>query len=138
MSVPHGNLANHKPSFAALYDLLTEGTTTRLSKTPPRYDRGQEDYYPLRDEGVEIYPSQHDLETAVLGVTPVYEEVALVKPVKVSVVHGNLSFSEHPVAVGHYEGDGLYSAEDRLDYYLDGKLSARHRLGLYPGPEGKS
>ena len=136
MPVPHGDLANYKESFAALYDLLTEGRTTRLSKTPPRYDRGQEEYYPLRDEGVEIYPSQLDLETAVLGVTPVSQEVPSAKPVRVSVVHGNLSFSEHPVAVGHYEGDSLYSAEKHLDYYLDGKLSARHRLGLYPGPDG--
>ena len=136
MPVPHGDLANHKDSFSALYDLLTDGTTTRLSKTPPRYDRGQEDYYPLRDEGVEVYPSQLDLETAILRVTPISQEVSFAKPVSVSVVHGNLSFSEHPVAVGHYEGDSLYSAEKHLDYYLDGKLSARHGLGLYPGPEG--
>ena len=136
MPVPHGELPNHTDSFAALYDLLTDGRTTRLSKTPPRYDRGQEDYYPLRDEGVEIYPSQLDLETTVLRITPAAQAVLSAKPVRVSVVHGNLSFSEHPVAVGHYEGDSLYSAERHLDYYLQGKLSARHKLGLYPGPEG--
>lgn len=136
MDVPHGDLANHKEDFAALYDLLNEGATTRLLKTPPRFDRGQEDHYLLRDEGVEIYPSQLDLETTVLGASPIHHQASAVKPVQVSVVHGNLSFCSNAVAVGHYEGDGLYSAEKDLDHHLSGRLSARHSLGLYPGPEG--
>ncbi|MBN1453645.1 MAG: CHAT domain-containing protein [Anaerolineales bacterium] len=136
MEVPHGDLANHKDSFAAIYDLLNEGATTRLLKTPPRFDRGQEDRYLLRDEGVEIYPSQLDLEATVLGATPVPHQAPSTKPVRVSVVHGNLSFCSNPVAVGHYEGDGLFSAEKALDHHLNGRLSARHTLGRYPGPEG--
>ena len=136
MSVPHGDLANHKDSFVAIYDLLNEGVTTRLLRTPPRFDRGQEDRYPLRDEGVEIYPSQLDLEVAVLGATPILHQAPSSKPVRVSVVHGNLSFCSHPVAVGHYEGDGLYSAEKHLDHHLNGRLADRLQLGLYPGPEG--
>ena len=136
MDVPHGDLANHKESFAAIYDLLNNGATTRLLKTPPRYNRSQEDRYLLRDEGVEIYPSQLDLETAVLGATPTPHQAPSTKPVRVSVVHGNLSFCSYPVAVGHYEGDGLYSAEKALDHHLNGRLSDRHQLGLYPGAEG--
>jgi len=136
MDVPHGNLANHKDSFGAIYDLLNEGITKRLLTTPPRFDRGQEDRYILRDEGVEIYPSQLDLETTVLGAAPIAPEAPATKPVRVSVIHGNLSFCSHPVAVGHYEGDGLYSAERALDHHLNGRLFDRHQLGLYPGPEG--
>lgn len=136
MDVPHGDLANHKESFSAIYDLLNEGTTTRLSKTPPRYDRGQGDRYPLRDEGVEIYPSQLDLETTMLGASPVRHQAPAARRVKVSVVHGNLSFCSDPVAVGHYEGYGLYNAEKALDYHLNGRLADRLRLGRYPGPEG--
>ena len=125
-----------KISFAAIYDLLNDGATTRLLKTPPRFDRSQEDRYLLRDEGVDIYPSQLDLEAAVLGATPVLHQAPSTKPVRVSVVHGNLSFCSYPVAVGHYEGDGLYSAEKALDHHLNGRLSNRHQLGLYPGAEG--
>jgi pimeloyl-ACP methyl ester carboxylesterase len=136
MDVPHGDLANHKESFAAIYDLLNDGLTTRLSKTPPRYDRSQEERYPLRDEGVEIYPSQLDLETSVLGASPVRHQAPVTRRVKVSVVHGNLSFCSDPLAVGHYEGDGLYSAEKALDHHLNGRLSDRIQLGRYPGPEG--
>ncbi len=136
MDVPHGELANHKESFAAIYDLLNDGATIRLLKTPPRIDRSQEDRYLLRDEGVDIYPSQLDLEGVVLGTTPVPHQAPSTKPVRVSVVHGNLSFCSYPVAVGHYEGDGLYSAEKALDHHLNGRLSDRHQLGLYPGAEG--
>ena len=136
MDVPHGNLANHKDSFSAIYDLLNEGMTTRLSKTPPRFERGQEDRAFLEDEGVEIYPSQLDLETTVLGAMPIPPQAPSANPVRVSVVHGNLSFCSHPVAVGHYEGDGLYSAEKALDHHLNGRLFDRLHLGLYPGPEG--
>jgi CHAT domain-containing protein/pimeloyl-ACP methyl ester carboxylesterase len=136
MGVPHGDLANHKDSFGAIYDLLNEGVTTRLLKNPPRFDRGQEDRYLLRDEGLEIYPSQLDLETTILGATPILHQAPLTKPVRVSVIHGNLSFCSLPVAVGHYEGDGLYSAEKTLDHHLNGRLSDRLQLGLYPGPEG--
>jgi len=136
MEAGHGDLANHKDSFAAIYDLLTEGKTIRLSKVPPSLGRGEEERYILRDEGVEIYPNQVDLERTILDSTPVPLEVPAAKPVKVSVAHGNLSFCSNPVAVGHYEGDSLYSAEKALDHHLNGRLSARHTLGLYPGTEG--
>ena len=136
MDVPHGDLANHKESFTAIYDLLQDGITTRLPQVPPRFDRGEDDRYILHEDGVDIYPAQADLESAILGTAPIPPEVPLIKPVKVSVTHGNLSFCSNPVAVGHYEGDSLYSAEKFLDHHLNGRLSARHMLGLYPGPEG--
>ena len=136
MDAAHGDMANHKPSFAAIYELLTDGATSRLEKTPPRYSRSLEDHYILRGDTVEIYPSQQDLESIILGTTPLQHKAPAVKPVRVSVVHGNLSFCEHAVAVGHYEGDGLYSAERELDHHLNGRLTVRHQLGRYPGPEG--
>jgi CHAT domain-containing protein len=136
LNAPHGDLAKRKETFPAIYDLLAKGNTERLPKIPPSYARGKEENYVLRDEGVEIYPTQLDLETTVLGAAPVKYEAPQVKPVRVSVAHGNLSFCSNPVAVGHYEGDGFYSAEKALDHHLNGRLSARHALGLYPGPEG--
>jgi CHAT domain-containing protein/pimeloyl-ACP methyl ester carboxylesterase len=136
LNAPHGDLANRKETFPAIYDLLAKGSTERLPKIPPSYARGPEENYVLREEGVEIYPTQTDLETTVLGAAPVKYEAPQVKPVRVSVAHGNLSFCSNPVAVGHYEGDSFYSAEKALDHHLNGRLNARHLLGLYPGPEG--
>ena len=136
MDVPHGNMANDRASFAAIYDLLQEGKTTRLSKVPLQVTRGVEDTYVLPVEPVEIYPGQVDLEQTVLGAAPAPLEISTIVPIKVSVAHGNLSFCSNPVAVGHYEGDGIFSAEKDLDHLLNGRLSARHRLGLYPGAQG--
>jgi CHAT domain len=54
--------------------------------------------------------------------------------VQVRVVHGNLAFTRYPVAVGHYSGDSIVSAEKHLDRALHGVLAERLHLGLYPGP----
>lgn len=40
--------------------------------------------------------------------------------------------------VGHYRGDTIVSAEAALDRRLDGALSRRQALGLYPGQHGSS
>jgi pimeloyl-ACP methyl ester carboxylesterase len=136
MHAKHGDMAKHRPSFAAIYDLLSEGKTTRLFTTRPQVKRGVEDTYILRAEAAEIFPVQIDLEQAVLDAGPVTLPTPAEQPVRVSVAHGNLSFCNNPVAVGHYEGDGIFSAERALDYHLKGKLSNRHRLGRYPGPDG--
>jgi len=136
LNASHGDLANTKESFPAIYDLLAKGTTERLPQKPPKVDRGVEEKYILRDDGIEIYPTQADLESTMLGAAPVKYEAPPGKPVRVSVYHGNLSFCSDPVAVGHYEGDGLYSAEKALNHHLNGRLNARHALGQYPGPEG--
>ncbi|HET9587352.1 MAG TPA: CHAT domain-containing protein [Anaerolineales bacterium] len=136
MSAAHGDMPNHRESFPAIYDLLQKGKTARLSTVPPPVARGAEDTYVLTEKPVEIYPAQIDLEQIVLGAAPTPLAAPSGQPVRVTVAHGNLSFCNDPVAVGHYEGDALYNAEKALDYHLNGRLSARHRLGLYPGPEG--
>ena len=49
------------------------------------------------------------------------------------IVHGDLAHARSPVAVGHYRGDTIVSAEAYLDRVLGGRLRQRQRLGLYPG-----
>jgi len=56
--------------------------------------------------------------------------------IELSVVHGHLAFARFPVLVGHYSGEAFAGAEARLDRALDGGLSARRRMGLYPGRIG--
>ena len=55
---------------------------------------------------------------------------------RVSVVHGDLRYATHPVMVGHYLGDTIVGAEWQIDRLLDGALSNRYNLGLYPGEFG--
>lgn len=57
-------------------------------------------------------------------------------PLHVSVRHGSLEFAEHPVMVGHYQGDLIVSSESFLNRRLDHRLSKRLAMGLYPGAPG--
>lgn len=59
-------------------------------------------------------------------------------PFQVSVLHGDLRYAAHPVAVGHYNDDGIVSAEKYIDGLLGEPLSRRHEMRLYPGPIGTS
>ncbi len=52
----------------------------------------------------------------------------------VRITHGDLQHAQHPVLIGHYEGDSINGSERVLDNsILGGKLQTRRRLGIYPG-----
>lgn len=136
MNVAHGDLAAHEPAFPALHDLLVQGRTERLSRTPPAtWSRDGKDEVPLREETVTTFPSEEELTRAVMAMgaeEPRPPEAAL----RVSVCHGDVGYANHHVFVGHYVEDTIVSAERALDIWLDGELSVRHLSGLYPGPVG--
>ena len=137
MEAKHGDLADTPAAFAALFDLLHTGETKRLSATPPAAHRGTSMDVEMEEEELEVYPNQADLETITLGMSPQQEADASSRiSVQVSVMHGDLAFCGDAIAVGHYESDGLFSAERHLDHLLDRRLSARYAMGIYPGPEG--
>ncbi len=134
LDVSHGQLANHRPAFSALQDLLEEGFTTRLRETPPLAERGSTETFQLPAEELEHFPSRDDLVAAALGAPPPALKPQLKSTVvRASVAHGNLAFIENPVAVGHYQGDTIASAEAFLDNRLNGLLRQHHHLGLYAG-----
>ena len=56
--------------------------------------------------------------------------------IRVQVVHGDLAFARHTVAVGHYEGDSIVGPEALLDRHLNGRLALHSQLNEYPGPVG--
>lgn len=58
--------------------------------------------------------------------------------IRVQVVHGDLAFARHLVAVGHYEGDSIVGPEALLDRYLEGRLALHNQLGTYPGQVGSA
>ncbi|HEX6202824.1 MAG TPA: CHAT domain-containing protein, partial [Thermoanaerobaculia bacterium] len=160
VDVAHGSLADSRPAFEGLLELLVAGKTERLSTTepPPRKSAGravpeleapgaagftpeeQLDAFPTEDQlEAAVFPTQEALEAAALGMEEEepWEAPPTAVPVcEVHVVHGDLSYARHPVMVGHYAGDPLLSAEGVLDRRLGGALSARHLLGLYAGDVG--
>jgi tetratricopeptide (TPR) repeat protein len=85
---------------------------------------------------VDFYPSERHIQAAATGrrfETYLTKAILERKP-RIDVVHGNLCFAKSPIAVGHYQGDTIVSAEKALDIRLNGRLSKRLQLGLYPGP----
>lgn len=133
MDAEHGGMAAHRPSFPALLDLLESGSTTRLT-TLPFVTRGVEDRFPMPEPDPQMFPDSDELEAAAVGLERTIDTKTPVSRVRVWISHGNLAFARYPVAVGHYEGDTIVSAEGALDSHLEGRLSERHRIGLYPGP----
>ena len=132
----HGDLANHEPAFPAILDLLERGTTTRLKTVPPSVARGGEATYRALPEPV-LYPTQASLTAGLMGQQrPKPYRKGARGGFRVTVVHSDLRYARFPVVVGHYQGDTIVGAEAQIDRMLDGALSQRYGLGLYPGEFG--
>jgi pimeloyl-ACP methyl ester carboxylesterase len=136
--VLHGDLPAAAEHFPAIVDLLERGITSRLQQTPP-VARAEEPA-PFRVERVpqEYLPDEAALAASALGGTgrAPRARVPATKPLGVCVVHGDLKFADYPIVVGHYKGDTIISAEAEIDRQLGGRLTQRHKLGLYPGDIG--
>ena len=131
--VVHGNLPSVEEYFPAILDLLETGATARLRQEEP-VSRAAAVEFVIERDPEENLPDEPTLAAAVLGGT-VLRPKRRAEPdtkVKVTVMHGHLKFADNPVLVGHYKGDTIISAERVLDNELGGRLTQRHRLGLYP------
>ncbi len=136
LDVAHGDLANHAPGFKGILEILETGGTLAFSGRPPVI-RGKEASREMPPDNVEFLPDDEELIRAALGsVTAQSIPETGSPPVEISVVHGDLCFIDLPVAVGHYTGDEIVSAEGVLDRQLQGRLNRRYQLGLYPGAVG--
>jgi CHAT domain-containing protein/pimeloyl-ACP methyl ester carboxylesterase len=131
----HGDLADHKPAFSAYRDLLERGVTNQLSTTPLSADRGGESVFAYDSEPV-LYPTVSDLEAGLLGKRRKALKVRTSEKLQVSVVHGDLTHTNHPVLMSHYQGDTIAGAERVVDRMVGGALSQRYHLGRYPGKTG--
>jgi len=138
MQANHGGLVTHQEGFAAISELLDTGRTALLPQEAP-VSRAAEARFPMPAPVDDLYPDRDVLAAAALGgrVGVAARPPAEVPPsVSVEVLWGDLQYANHYVAVGHYTGDVIVSAEGYLDGILGGVLTHRHRLGLYPGPIG--
>jgi hypothetical protein len=131
----HGNLANHKPAFPAFLQLLNDGRTGQLPTSPPATARGVRAKIPYVPQSV-LYPTEAEFVAGLLGGSTSRYTAGKAVGFKVSVVHGDLRHARFAVMAGHYEGDTIAGAEGYLDRRLDGALSQRYGLGIYPGALG--
>ena len=144
MDAEHGNLASHKQAFAAVRDLLQNGSTSELSRQRPQKrsvgDRTATRSLPEQPL-VPLFPTTRSLSFSGLGSrrsTSPRDSRQAQPPIKVSVVHSDLAFARYPLAVGHYRGDPFCGPEYALDDLFDGRLARRQALGLYAGKIGTS
>ena len=135
LDVEHGDLSAHAPAFAAFQEILEQGHTVRLPQTAP-VPRALDALFPSAERKLDLYPDERTLTAAIMGAGPRKHRLPVsTEPlVAVRVLHGNLAFARYPVAVGHYIGDPIISAERALNDAVDGELQRRHQLGIYPGP----
>ena len=134
--VTHGALANEPELFNAIEEILVTGQTKLLRNTKPLL-RGEEKIFRAEPD-IDFDLSQNGLEKTIFGLPDEIEPVGSQIPVTVSVSNGDLRYSEYPIIAGHFLNDGVLYAEKSIDKYLNGSLTAKHRLGLYPGEIGTS
>jgi hypothetical protein len=138
MPAAHGDLSATKEHFPALVDLLNSGATNRLPTAPPA-GRAVEQPQPVSyDAGPPTVDDPDMLGRSLLGgssrnrVPPGRK-----RGLKVRIQATDLRFLAEPILVGHYEQDPIAGPQRLIDReLLDGDLSERHNLGLYPGPLG--
>jgi len=140
----HDALCAQPKAFPGYLDLLVNGQTNLLHATPPARSRaaGQAERFvlppiPMADS----IPAAVDIASfGFSGSGPAPDETATrpAPTIEVAIRHGNLAYARHPVVVGHYQGDTVVSAEAVLDKQLDGALTRRLDLGIYPGALGSN
>lgn len=137
LDAAHGDLANHPPAFPALVELLDSGKTSLLASEEPVNARGISAAPALRDDAPLLFPTGTELLRAATrsrrGTQVAGEPLP---PLRVAVSHGDLRWARYPVLVGHYQDDGIVSAEKELDLRLKRRLTKRFQIGVYPGPVG--
>ncbi len=131
----HGDLPDHEPAFQGYRELLEQGVTSRLSTSPLTAERGEHRTFAYDPEPV-LYPTAGDFESGVLGRRRKTTRPIVRERLRVSVLHGNLAQTNHPVLVGHYEGDTIAGVERVVDGLVDQALSRRYHVGRYPGKPG--
>jgi CHAT domain-containing protein/pimeloyl-ACP methyl ester carboxylesterase len=134
--VSHGELANEKRLFKPIAEILSQGKTDILKNKRPA----------LRDADVEFVAkpsfnfdlSEAGVERSIMGLKVEEIDTQTILPISVSVSNGDLKYAAFPVLAGHFYNDGIFSAERAIDKYLNGELSRRLQLGLYPGEIGSN
>ncbi|QEC69512.1 CHAT domain-containing protein [Panacibacter ginsenosidivorans] len=136
VNATHGALANEPTIFPGILEILEKGHTSLLNKTQPSI-RGEEKLFRMPD----LYNfdlSERGIENAVFGITESNEQLVSQIPLSISVSHGDLAYATFPVLAGHFLNDGILYAEKVIDKAMNGTLTARHTLGIYPGAIGTS
>jgi hypothetical protein len=135
--VAHGALACDKSLFSGIKDLLNTRTTgsSAFSRIQPAIVTTKRST--VAKETFVFESGEKGIRQNILGINT-YETVEQASSpiLKITVSRGDLIFAKYPVMIGHFLNDGLYSAENVVNKYLDNTLAFKHALGIYPGAVG--
>ncbi|WP_020559553.1 CHAT domain-containing protein [Thiofilum flexile] len=126
----HGLMLNNARYFSAFTELLEQGHTTALERVLPT--TASESLVRLPPYTLSLYPTIELIRAAAFGYHTLETRTTTLPPVDLWVTQGNLEHVSRILVVGHYEGNGIVSAESALDQRLNGRLRELHRLGIYP------
>lgn len=130
----HGELANDSKLFSAIEELLAFGNTNKLTQTKPVFRDGV--ITASAPEYTDFDYSESGLTNTLFGMDNEGQSSVSQNPITVSLSHGDLSYASFPVLAGHFKNDGILYAEKAIDYNVNGMLSHKHQLGIYPGDIG--
>lgn len=134
VNVSHGELACHTDMFNGIKEILKNGSTNLFPDKRPSL-RGDELLFKSPDFR-DFDLSQAGVDFSVLGVGGVTEPQMELPPISVTISNGDLFYAKYPLLAGHFEDDGILSAEKEINKNLGEALNYRHSLGIYPGPIG--
>jgi CHAT domain-containing protein len=134
VNAEHGSLANHEMSFKGYHELLVKGATTLLNTNQPVTRSSISTELMPRQDQVPV-PDEATLSNNIMGIDAP-RTAASMQQVNISITHGDLAHADHPLIVGHFNGDGIFQAEKVLDKKLDNYLSILNATNNYPGPIG--
>jgi len=138
----HNKLLADKKTFRSILYLINTGATN-LEYDKDRFlengSRGQSNMpasssplIPLR------LPSQSQIENDFVDFGHEEEQHFRHDKIKVSLTHGDLRYASDVLLIGHFDGELIKHAEERLDNLLGNALSQRMDMGIYPTRLGES
>ena len=139
----HSSLPSEAKAFDAYVELLTQGSTlkldalavTRGAATEPAHVHAR----PARARP-SVRPPENEREVFRIGDDMSDAATATVgdKPLRVSVLNGNLNFVRAPLMIGHYRSLQLTGTEDVIDRHVGGAMRVALAAGLYPELPGSN
>ncbi len=136
VNASHGELASYTKAFQGYKELISSGHTSsaEFSKNPiVQRGESEKSFLMPADAGVNILPDESMLLDLVFGTENRLEKRQSLKPVLITISHGDICFVSDPLVLGHYNDDVIVSAEKVVDRQFGGRLRKRMLLGLYPG-----
>ena len=136
----HGDLPRRKEAFPGYLELLEKGTTGQFAravatgasrgaaKTPAVMVANR----PSRTSTADVPPQRQTDVLTRAGADSGFRSAPAAAALRVSVVNGDLTYTEQPLMVGHYRASRLTGAEAVIDRAIGEAMSESLSRGLYP------